>query len=164
MHVTYPKEALRVEYKNHTYIIDMEGYLLCSRVSALYSISILEQNSPQDLRNIPWVSFKEVIFYMETEDLYTLPCDHRRFHNCRQESLLEKLLEVILANTLETSADPEPESWEEITGFCTLWDRKSRISFKSTHQQKFPDGSCIFLLTRDEDLGDNGSDAPNNNL
>ena len=35
MHVTYPKEVLRVEYKKHSYMIDTEGYLLCSTASAL---------------------------------------------------------------------------------------------------------------------------------
>ena len=98
---------------------------------------------------------------MEMEDIYTLPCDHRRFHNCRQDSLIEKLSEVVLANTPETSVDLKPEPWEAIKGICTLWDQESRTRFKSTHRQRFPDGSCIFLLTRDEDLGDNGPDAPN---
>ena len=135
--------------------------MLCSRVSALYSISILEQNASQDLVSTPWVIFKEGIFYMEMEDVGTLPCDHRRFRNCRQESLLEKLSEVILARTSETIVDLEPGPWEAIRGLRTLWDPESETRFKSTHRQKIPDGSSIFLLTKEEDLTDNEADTLN---
>ena len=42
--------------------------------------------------------------------------------------------------------------------------KEEKISFKLTHRQRFPDDSCMFILTRDENLGDNEPDAPNDNL
>ena len=158
--VPYPKEALRVEYKNHTYLIDTEGYMLCSRVPALYSTSILEWNASQGLGNIPWVIFKEGIFYMEVEGTSALPCDHRHFHNRRQESLIDKLTGVMLARTSKTIGDPEHGPWDAIKGLRTFWDTKTETGFKSTHRLKFPDNSYIFLLTKEEDLTDNEPELP----
>ena len=161
---SYPREALRVEYDGRFYMIDVEGYLLCLRISNLSSRTHQRANNDSSTISTPQVKFIEGILFKEKGEklgssikLWEDPasvslCDHRRLLNFRQTILLNKLSSAILSTAPPPLVTPELEDIpeKEAEARRTLWDPVSKVLYESTARKTFPDGATIFILKEAE--------------